>query len=168
MGPSARAGLETGDVILGIDGVEVSDPDDFGYRFATRPLGGTAKVEVLRGGKRRSLDVALASAEETTPRDEVKVEGPSPLAGVTIANLSPAVAEALELQFEADGVVITDVEENSTAASLGFQKKDVLVQVNGQPATNSKAVTQVLSRPRSLWRVTINRDGQKISSLFGG
>ena len=43
------------------------------------------------------------------------------------------------LQFDADGVVIIDVEENSTAASLGFQKKDVLVQVNGQPATSSKA-----------------------------
>jgi Do/DeqQ family serine protease len=168
VGPSARAGIETGDVILAIDGVPVSDPDDFGYRFATQPLGGTAKVEVLRGGARRTVEVALAPAEETTPREEVKLEGPSPLAGATVANLSPALAEALGLQFEKEGVVITDVEENSTAASLGFRKKDVLVEVNGQPASNSKTMTQFLSRSRPLWRVTINRDGQEISSLFGG
>jgi S1-C subfamily serine protease len=167
-GPAAQGGLRTGDVILAIDGAPVFDSDDFGYRFATRPLGGAANVEVMRGGKGLHMAIALRPAGETTPRDESKLEGPSPLAGATIANLSPAVAEALGTQLDAAGVVILDVEEDSTASSVGFQKKDIVLAVNGQRVGDVKALAKLVQEPRSVWRVTINRDGQQISSVFGG
>ncbi|OYW98338.1 MAG: serine protease, partial [Bosea sp. 32-68-6] len=41
-GPAAEGGLRRSDVILAVDGVSVDDPESFGYRFATRPLGGVA------------------------------------------------------------------------------------------------------------------------------
>ena len=46
-GPAAEAGLRRSDVILAVDGVGVDDPEAFGYRFATRPIGGTASLTVL-------------------------------------------------------------------------------------------------------------------------
>src|SRR6187455_3775490 len=49
-GPAAKAGLKSGDVILSVDGQEVDDPNAFDYRFATRPLGGTAKLGLSRAG----------------------------------------------------------------------------------------------------------------------
>src|SRR5262245_3842905 len=46
--PAARAGLKVADLIMTIDGQTVEDPNAFDYRFATRPLGGTAEVDVQR------------------------------------------------------------------------------------------------------------------------
>src|SRR5712672_2860983 len=48
---AARAGLRVSDLIVSIDGQDVDDPNAFDYRFATKPLGGHAKLGVLRGGR---------------------------------------------------------------------------------------------------------------------
>jgi S1-C subfamily serine protease len=167
-GPAGKAGLASGDVVLAIDGTPISDPDDFGYRFATKPLGGAAAVDILRGGKHVEVRIPLAAASETRPRDEAKLGGPSPLSGATVANLSPAIAEALGLRLDAEGVVLVDVEDGTVASSLGFQKKDIVLAVNGQPVQDAKALGQIVREPRPLWRITIDRDGRQISSIFGG
>ncbi len=49
--PAARAGLKTGDLIVAIDGQTVDDQNAFDYRFATKALGGTAQIGMVRGGK---------------------------------------------------------------------------------------------------------------------
>ena len=49
--PAARAGLKTGDLIIAIDGQTVDDQNAFDYRFATKALGGTAQIGMVRGGK---------------------------------------------------------------------------------------------------------------------
>src|SRR3569623_431224 len=49
--PAARAGLKLSDLVVSIDGQAVDDPNAFDYRFATRPIGGTAQIDVLRSGK---------------------------------------------------------------------------------------------------------------------
>ena len=54
--PAARAGLKTGDLIVAIDGQTVDDQNAFDYRFATKPLGGTAQIGVVRGGKEASAE----------------------------------------------------------------------------------------------------------------
>ena len=57
-------GLKTGDVIVAVDGQAVDDPNAFDYRFATKPLGGSAELGVVRGGKR---DDASRSRSQTAP-----------------------------------------------------------------------------------------------------
>ena len=64
--------------------------------------------------------------------------------------------------------MVTDIEANSTAAALGFHKKDIVLAVNGRQVTDAKMLGELMRQPRSVWRVTINRDGQQISSIFGG
>src|ERR1700719_278636 len=61
-GPGARAGLKPSDLIIAIDGQAVDDPNAFDYRFATRPLGGAAQIDVLRSGKTVKLSVPLETA----------------------------------------------------------------------------------------------------------
>src|SRR5436853_3566600 len=46
--PAARAGLKASDLIVAVDGQAIDDPNAFDYRFATRPLGGSAQVDVQR------------------------------------------------------------------------------------------------------------------------
>ena len=44
---------------MSVDGQAVDDPNAFDYRFATKPLGGSAKLGVLRGGREQAVTVAL-------------------------------------------------------------------------------------------------------------
>ena len=43
-GPAAKAGVKQGDIVTAVDGQSVDDPESFGYRMATKPLGGTASL----------------------------------------------------------------------------------------------------------------------------
>src|SRR5437763_10260407 len=122
-GPAAKAGLKAGDLIVSVDGARVDDPNAFGYRFATKPLGGTAQLGIVRQGRAMTLPIALQSLPDT-PRQEIEIKGRSPFKGATVANLSPALADELRLDPQAEGVVITDVAEGSSARSVGFQKGD--------------------------------------------
>jgi Do/DeqQ family serine protease len=167
-GPAEQAGLRRSDVILSVDGVAADDPESFGYRYATRPIGGTTTLTVLRAGKRISVSVKLVAAPETRPRDLVKLTSRSPLAGLTVGNLSPALAEELSVETGSEGVVVSEVEEGSTAANVGFQKGDLIKALNGEAMTSSREVEAMLKDRRRAWEVTITRNGQTITSVFPG
>jgi Do/DeqQ family serine protease len=165
--PAARAGLRTGDVIVDIDGQAVEDPNAFDYRFATKPLGGQTQVGVLRGGREAKVAIPLETAPET-PREETVIKARSPLSGAKVANLSPAVAEELRINSEAQGVAVTEVENGSVAQSFGFQKGDIVVSINNTKIANMQDLLRVTNQPSRLWRLTILRGGQEISAVFGG
>src|SRR5579872_3046626 len=121
---AARAGIKTGDLLVSVDGVAVEDPNAFDYRFATKPLGGTAQLGIVRQGRSTTLTIALQSLPDT-PLQEIEIKSRSPFSGATVANLSPALADELHLDAQTEGVVITEVAEGSAAQSVGFQKGDM-------------------------------------------
>src|SRR3569833_1265722 len=62
--PAAKAGMKVSDLIVSVDGQSVDDPNGFDYRFATRPLGGTAEVDVRRQNVVIKLKVPLEVAPD--------------------------------------------------------------------------------------------------------
>src|SRR3984893_17655269 len=90
-GPAAEAGLRRGDLITGIDGQIVEDPEGLGYRLGTKPVGGIASVTLLRGGTQSTAAIKLIPAPEMPARDPIKLTDSSPFSGMTVINLSPAV-----------------------------------------------------------------------------
>ncbi|MCO5131169.1 MAG: DegQ family serine endoprotease [Xanthobacteraceae bacterium] len=164
--PAARAGLKASDLIVAVDGQTIDDPNGFGYRFATRPLGGTAQIEVRRGGKLMKLAVPLEVAPDTN-RNEVVITARSPFQGAKVANISPAVADELHIDSE-DGVVITELADDGTAAGVGFQKGDVILSVNGTKIDDTKTLQRVAGERSRLWRITVVRNGQQIHVTLGG
>jgi Do/DeqQ family serine protease len=166
-GPAAKAGLKPGDLIVSIDGAAVDDPNAFGYRFATKPLGGSAQIGVVRQSRNMVLPIALQSLPDT-PRQQVQIKSRSPFMGATVANLSPALADELRLDSQAEGVVITEVADSSTAQSVGFQKGDVVVSVNNEKINKPADLERVTAAGGRQWRITIMRGGQQISVIFSG
>src|SRR5205085_10089932 len=148
---------KTGDLIVAIDGQLVDDPNAFDYRFATKPLGGTAQLGVLRGGKETTLKVTLETAPET-PRDEIVIRSRSPFMGVKIANVSPALAEELRLDPSTEGVVVLEVTDGSVAQNLGFQRGDVIASVNDEKIARTRDLERVAKDGRR-WNITIVRGG---------
>ncbi len=130
-GPGQAGGLRAGDIIVSVEGKDVSDPNAFTYRFTTRGTSGEAALEVLRAGTRRKLTVSLMVAPETPPRDIRDVSGANPFGGAKVANLSPAVADELSIG-ETHGVVVVETEAYSIARRIGIQPGDIVLEINGE------------------------------------
>jgi len=165
--PAAQAGVKAGDLILSIDKQQVDDPNAFDYRFATKPLGGTAELGLLRAGKEITVKVALRLAPES-PRDELTIRSRSPFSGAKIANLSPALADELQLRNVDQGVVILDVDNGSYASNVGFRRGDVILAVNGEKIAKTRDLSRLTETPTRTWRILLNRGGQQISAVFSG
>jgi S1-C subfamily serine protease len=169
--PAADGGIKRGDIITAIDGQPIDDPEGLGYRFGTKPLGGSASFTVIRGGKKLVAPVRLAAAPEKPPRDPVKIKGNSPFSGATVINLSPAVAEefSIEMATLPAGAVVADIEDGSTAADVSLQKGDVVIQVNDTKINTTRDLEKATDGGRRrLWKIAISRGGQVISSVLGG
>jgi Do/DeqQ family serine protease len=165
--PAARAGLRLSDLITGIDGQLVDDPNAFDYRFATRPLGGTAQIDIIRAGRPQRLTIALETAPDTG-RNEIIIRSRSPFQGAKVSNISPAVADELRLDSNVEGVVIIELGDDAPAQGVGFRKGDVILNVNNQKIARTGDLERVTREPARLWRITVLRDGQQISVTLGG
>jgi Do/DeqQ family serine protease len=165
--PAARASLRTGDLIVALDGQEIEDSNAFDYRFATKMIGGNARLHIQRSGRDMTLTVALEAAPEL-PREELIIESRSPFQGVRVSNLSPALADQMRLEPASEGVVIVDIANGSLAQRLGFQPGDVVLTVNNQKVTRTADLDRLSRQPSRLWRITIKRGGQQMSVELRG
>ncbi|WP_243375431.1 Do family serine endopeptidase [Microvirga solisilvae] len=166
-GPAAEAGLKRGDVILSVDGQPVDNPDSFGYRFTLKGTQGQAPLTVLRGGKQNTLQVRLAPPPETPSRDPLKGRARTPFAGATLVNISPSVADELQIEVADEGVVIADLEGRSVAASVGFEKGDLIVAINGERLSSTKDAERFIERAGGYWEITVNRNGRVFTTVLG-
>jgi serine protease Do len=77
--------------------------------------------------------------------------------GMSLRDLTPQLAERLELPAGTRGVVVTDVEVGEVAEDAGLTRRDVIVSVNGQPvdgvASFSRAIDEARSDGRARLRV---------------
>jgi Do/DeqQ family serine protease len=165
--PAEAAGLDAGDLVVAVDGIEVSDPRVFNYRLATKGVGNVAKLTVNRAGKLIEVPVKLMTAPETTPRDTLTIDARSPFQGATVANVSPAVAAEIGLSYRGQtGVVITAVAPGSPSDRIGLQKGDIILSVNGNDITETKVLASVAGSDPMFWRVAIDRNGQILRMAF--
>ena len=165
--PAARAGLKPSDLIIAIEGQPIDDPNAFDYRFATRPLGGTAEIDIQRDGKPTKLAVPLETAPDGG-RHEMVITARSPFQGAKVANISPALADEMHLDADTEGVIVISVADDSIAANYGFQKGDIISAVNGQKISKTSDLERVTRDESRLWRIRLVRGGQTISATLGG
>ena len=167
-GPAAQAGLRRGDIIVAVDGMEIDDPEALSYRIGTKPIGSTASLSVLRNGQKSTLTMRLIAAPEVPARDPVTIAGRSPFTGATVLNLSPAVKEEFSIEAFREGVVVSEVPQNSVAARIGLQKGDVVLAVNDAKIARTTDLKRLTEAPRNWWKLTIGRGGQVFTTAIGG
>ena len=167
-GPAMQAGLKRGDVVVSVDGQPVDDPESVGYRLGTKAIGGTATLGILRDGKKVTAQVSLTPAPETPARDLVKIKGASPFAGVTVVNVSPATIEDLSLEAVTTGAAISDVDADTPAANVNFQRGDVILAVNDATIANTRDLERTAGGRHYYWKITLARGGQVLTTVIGG
>lgn len=165
-GPASEAGLRPGDVVLSMDGFAIEGPDSLGYRLATAGLDRQTDLTVRSSdGRTERVRLELAEAPETPPRDERSLRGATPFAGATVANLSPRLAEELEMPQTKSGVVVMEVEPRSAAARLGLQPKDIVLSLNGREVESTEDLERRARDGRRGWRLDVERDGKVLTQL---
>jgi Do/DeqQ family serine protease len=162
------AGLRVGDVVLAVNGHEVDDPKALNFRIATLPIGDTVVLRVWRRTGTAALKLLLTPAPEDPARDVTGLDGRHPLAGATVANMSPALAEELGLDPFAKGVIILDLQRGSPASRLGFRAGDVVRNVNSVDITSVTDLKTALGRGTERWQVNIDRGGESMKLIING
>jgi Do/DeqQ family serine protease len=158
--PAAEAGLVAGDVIVAVDGHEVDDEKGVDYRLTTRGIGNRAQLDLVRDRRRMRVEVALRAAPRAGRDDVRDLSGAHPFDGTRVANLVPSIADELGITDQDNGVVVLGVRQGSTAARLGFQSGDVIVQV-GRANIDTVADLEAAVRERQrVWQVVFKRGGR--------
>jgi serine protease Do len=158
-GPGAAAGLKQGDVIIAIDGKAIEDPGSLRFRLATMTIGSQATLTVLRDRRQMDLAIRLASAPESPPTQKTQLTGAQPLAGATVGNLSPALADQLQLNSDWKGVVILKIRRGSTAQRFGLAPGDIIAAVNGHPVATVDELQAALAGADH-WEIAFQRNGE--------
>jgi serine protease Do len=146
-GAAEKAGIKRGDVILSYQGRPVVDTNAFRNEIAATKPGTTVTLQVMRDGSTRDVKAtleAMAAAGEGR-RLNGEGEGSSARYGMTVEPLTPEVAARLELDRDAKGVVITNVDPSGAAASAGLREGDVIQQVNGKSVDDAGDVRDALN-----------------------
>lgn len=160
--PAALAGIAKGDVILSIDGFAITDPNALRYRVVTHRPGDSVNVRFWRSGMAREAATRIALPPDQG-RDEAVIAGLNPMQGAKVANITPALADELQMDLMAKGVVVTAVSAASQAARFGIQPGDIVRQLNGENIATVAQLKRNLAATDS-WAMAIQR-GDRVLSL---
>ncbi|WP_291407106.1 PDZ domain-containing protein [Devosia sp.] len=167
-GPAARAGFQSGDVVLSVDGQRVDDPSAFNFRLATKPVGQTTKLERLRGTTKTTVDFPVEAAPAPAENAVVTISADSRFSGVTVRQLDPALAESKGLPYDATGVIVTAVAANSPAEAMGLQVDDVILQLNDTDIKDAQTFSTTVSQKVRTWQIILQRDGRVSRAIVSG
>ena len=162
-GPAQKAGVKVGDVIVSVAGQEVNDPQALRFRIATLPVGDRVDLSIWRKGREETLAFSLVAPPEDPPRELTELSGRHPLAGVTVANMSPALAEELGVDPVKPGVFVLQIRRGSTANRLGFRPGDAILAINGDEVVSVSQLKTMLIKRVTRWRVKLGRNGKTLN-----
>ncbi len=141
-GPAKEAGLLAGDVIISFDGVEVEDTRGLVRQVGETTVGKSVRVVVHRDGGTQTVLVTLGRREDAErveeggePEAEAAPEENKDILGLTIAPLSDTQREELGLDADAEGLLVTNVDEASEAFSKGLRAGDLITEAGQQKVT---------------------------------
>lgn len=165
--PAARAGLKVGDVLLTLNDKEVVDQEEFRYLLAVIPIGETASVVLNRSGEEKRLSIKIDAAPDVPARQKKTLAGRQPFSGAAVANLNPALADELRMDYVEPTVIVLEVGNNSIAARVGVQAGDRIVELNGVAIESVETLMREIQKPATSWALALNRNGQILKTTVG-
>ena len=151
--PAEKADIQPGDFIQTFNHKPVEDFEDLRHSVAAADVDSTVPIELLRNGTRLSVNALIAERPppgaqlSQAPQFQLPVLPPrlrsnhgqaetiedgESLHGVQVTELTPAIAQSLDLPRGEQGVIVRQVEPGSPAAEK-LQPGDIIEQVNQQP-----------------------------------
>jgi serine protease Do len=150
--PAVKAGIESGDVITGVDGKPVRDARDLARTIGGFPPGTSVKLDVLHKGDQKTVELTLGTLPNTTEaRANTGDENEGkPTRGTDLGRLGLSVAPAASVSGAGkEGVVVTKVDPDGAASERGFKEGDVILEVSGKAVNSPGDVREAIAAARS-------------------
>ncbi|MBP5986768.1 MAG: DegQ family serine endoprotease [Azonexus sp.] len=155
--PAAKAGLEPGDVILGIDGKTVDNSGELPAAVATKQPGESARLQVWRKGETRTIDVKVGSFADEKVATADKQPADKSRLGVAVRPLTPEE----QRQAEVKGGVLVE-QSGGAAAKAGIRPGDIIVSVNGQPIADIEQLRGIIAKSGKKAAILVERGDSRI------
>lgn len=178
-GPSARAGLQVGDIVVSVNGNRVTSSSELTRQVARARAGDVLRLDVIRDGRRRTVDVRSGvrpSESELAANDNTGGARPGqgapgqaqptrpPILGMSLSPLDDATRGRLNLPAGARGALVESVDQSSDAGTKGLRRGDVITRANnsdiGGPADLASVVDAAKKAGRTSVLVGVFRNGR--------
>ncbi len=169
-----------GDIVTKINERDVLAMDDvIAYLSSNTSVGDTITLHVIRDGEEMDIDLTLAARPTAAERsaaaketDEDEKPAGSAYLGAYVKDVDKNTIAELGLPEGTEGVLVTDVSENSPAEIAGLVGgSDVITAINGEPVTSVKALKEEIAKymPGEVVTFTVIREGeeQQIKLILG-
>ncbi len=168
--PAQKAALKQGDVILSLNGTQLNDVADLRNRIAMIQPDSKVTLQIIRDGRKKSIDVVIGEQPSDFSRTTKGHEGPTSGSllenmGLSLQELTPEFADRFGYKKD-QGVLIAQVAQDSPAARVGLQPGQLIEEVNKVRVHNlaelKKALKQAKHPKQILLRVRAGEFSQYV------
>ena len=139
--PAGKAGIERGDVITEFDGKELNDVTTLRNMVAGTEPGKTVQVKLMRDGKPITVEVKIS--EMAGEIGTISNTFENHMKGVAVQDLTPPIRNNLDVPKRINGVIVTDVADDSPAEGI-LMKDDVIMEINKRQIRDAKDYESVV------------------------
>src|ERR1035437_1331020 len=153
--PAANGGIKSGDVILAVNGREITGAENFEVTVSQLEPGSQAALKIIRNGAVRTNLVTLVELPASpTPVQEQRITRPDrsktdALDGVTVADIEPEIRQQLRVPTTLQGALVAEVDRYSNSAEARLQRGDIIVEINREAVTNAGEAVRLALAPTS-------------------
>ncbi len=169
---AAQAGIKPGDIVLKVNGMEVTPDRTLSAIVADLTPGTRIPIELLRQGRAQTVTAVVAkrpSQQEMAKNFGAPQTPANPFAapekqgeglagdalGLQILGMTPALAQRLQVPGDTKGVVVASVDTASDAANRGLQQADIVIAVNFAPISGVAQFEAAIKAAKAAGRPSI-------------
>ncbi len=166
--PAQKAGIKRGDVIIEYDGKAITSVSSLRNMVAQSKVGSEVEITLVRNSIRNKFRVVVNElpkefSEVSSAPPEEKPDDVKALAGITVTELTGAIAKQLGIDQSEKGVVVLNVNSDSAAQEAGIKKGDVIQEIDRKRIYSIDDWKKIVSgiKPDEMVVIFLNRGGRK-------
>lgn len=130
-GPAGSAGIKSGDIIISIDGVQITSPKELATFIGKITYKKSIKFTVFRSGSKKNIKVTVINNPYSSSSNSKYGNGQEkPWFGISLKNIDKEMSDTWDFPVST-GVLVVNVYEDSAACKAGIKTGDIIVEVNG-------------------------------------
>lgn len=149
--PADKAGIKPNDIIVSVNGKNVTAPRELSQLVAGIHPGQKVELEIIRGGKTETVDVKVTQRQEEQPTEMPGEQPPEPQAdviGLEVSKITDKMAQTYNLE-STKGVIVTAVAGKSKAFEAGFTEGDIIREINHQPVQSVQDYRKIVTSAKT-------------------
>ena len=156
-GPADKAGLRAGDILVRVDGKEITRAGELSLAVGNAKPGATVLLEVWRDGARQTLAATVGEQRDRTVAEAPAAPAQGARLGVAVRPLTPEERRQAEL---GGGLLVE--QSGGPAAGAGIQPGDIILSVNGKPVNSVDELRRLLKDAGTRIAVLVQRQDARL------